>query len=295
MLFRSFKLIRAGDALPYSTGRGMVVADINSKVDIGHPALRGHLTGGYDFVSGRPTGSIALNQSDASFLDQSDASFLDQSDASFLDGSAKPAYSHGTLTVGVIAAMAPDAMIMPLRAFDDNGSADLFILAKAVRYAVNHGAQVINMSFGTLDNSKALKNAIDYGKSRGVTLVASAGNSNTSTPQYPAAYSGVLTTAATDLLDTKASFSNYGNYVFVDGPGVNLILPYPNGYYAMVSGTSFSAPEVAATAALVRSIRAYGVSNSISSSAVDINSKNPNYRNQLGYGRIDVLRAVKPN
>jgi subtilisin family serine protease len=150
------------------------------------------------------------------------------------------------------------------------------------------------MSFGTLQNSKALKNSIDYAKSRGVTLVASAGNNNTSTPQYPAAYSGVLATAATDNLDGKASFSNYGSYIVVDAPGVNLFLPYPNSYYAMVSGTSFSAPEVAATAALVRSLRTTGISSSISSGAVNIDSKNPAYQGKLGYGRIDVLKAVKP-
>jgi len=314
----SFVLIRAGQALPYSTGRGVVVADINARVDVGHPSLIGHLTSGYDFVSTRPGNSAVLNQSSASFLDQSSgsfldqssgsfldqssasfldqssASFLDQSSASFLDGSANPAYSHGTLTVGVIAAMAPDAMIMPLRAFDDNGDADYFILAKAIRYGADHGAQVINMSFGTLDYSKAMKNAVDYAKGKGIILVASAGNNNTSAPQYPAAFSGVLTTAATDLMDVKATFSNYGSSVFIDAPGVNLILPYPDGYYAMVSGTSFSSPEIAAAAALIRSIRTTGISNSIANAGVSIDSRNPNYKYQLGNGRIDVLRAVKP-
>lgn len=315
----AFKLIRSGEAIPYSTGRGVVVADINARVDTSHPALQGHFTGGYDFVENRPADSAALNQSSASFLDQSSASFLDQSSASFLDqssasfldqssasfldqssagfldGLGKPAYSHGTLTVGVIAAIAPDAMIMPLRAFDDEGSSDLFTLAKAVRYAATQGAQVINMSFGTLENSKALKNSVDYARNRAVVLIASAGNNNTSVPQYPAAWSGVLTTAATDLSDTKASFSNYGTFVFADAPGVNLILPYPNGYYAMVSGTSFSAPEVAATAALIRSIRSWGVADSIASSAVDVDSRNPEYENKLGHGRIDILAAVKPD
>src|SRR6185369_2853863 len=182
----SFQLMRAGQARTYSTGRGVIVADINSRVDYSHPALRGHLIAGYDFVTSRPGGSATLNQSSASFLDQSSASFLDQSSASFLDQSSasfldrssasfldddlktKPAMSHGTLTVGVIAAMAPDAMIMPVRAFDDDGEADLFILAKAIRYAADHGAQVINMSFGTLDKSKAIQNSVDYAKSKGV-------------------------------------------------------------------------------------------------------------------------------
>lgn len=308
----SYQLIHASQARTYSTGRGIIVVDINARVDYSHPALRGHLIAGYDFVTSRPTGSAALNQSSASFLDQSSASFLDQSSASFLDQSSasfldqssasfldddlktNPALSHGTLTVGVIAALAPDAMIMPLRAFDDDGSADLFILAKAIRYGVDHGGQVINMSFGTLEKSKTLQDSIDYAKSKGVILVASAGNSNTSSPQYPAAFSGVLTTAATDLSDKKASFSNYGGYVFADAPGVNIISAFPGGYYAVVSGTSFSAPALAATAALVRSVRTTGVANSIASTAVDIDYKNPSYRDKLGNGRIDVYKAVKP-
>jgi subtilisin family serine protease len=309
----SWQLIEAQKALPYSTGNAIVVADINSQVDYQHPALVGHLTSStpppaYDFVANKPGGSTALNQSDASFLDQSDASFLDQSDASFLDQylrlgavldlpdlTVNPAYSHGTLCAGVIAAIAPGSKIMPLRAFNDNGQSDLFTLAKAIRYAADNGAQVINMSFGTNYPSRTLQSAVQYAQHHNVLLAASAGNNNTSRPQYPAAYSGVMTTAATDLGDQKAAFSNYGSDIFVDAPGVNIISAYPGGYYSIVSGTSFSAPTVAGTAALVRSLRMTGVANSIAGGAVNINQQNPNYVNQLGHGRIDVLRAVKPN
>ncbi|HYR91584.1 MAG TPA: S8 family serine peptidase [Terriglobia bacterium] len=304
----AMQLIRSNDAKVYSTGRGVVIADINSQVDYGHPALLGHLTGGYDFVATRPAGSGSLNQAETGFLDQAETGFLDQettflqqAETGFLDtsglplASTNPAYGHGTLCAGIIAAMAPDSMIMPLRTFDDQGRADLFTIAKAIRYAANNGANVINMSFGALDQSQALKNSIDYAKSKGVILVASAGNNNTSAPQYPAAMAGVLTVAATKLTDEKASFSNYGNYVFADGPGVRIISAYPGGLYAVVSGTSFSAPEVAATAALIRSIRTWGIASSISGTAVYIDNKNPGYVNKLGYGRIDVLRAVRPD
>ena len=302
----SWQLIEAQNALAYSTGSGVVVADINSQVDNSHPALTGHLTSGYDFVATKPSGYVAINQSDTSFVDQSDTSFVDQSDTSFVDqyggvlskvglNTVNPAYSHGTLCAGVIAAIAPGAMIMPLRTFDNNGQADLFVLAKAIRWAVEHGAQVINMSFGTLTNSHAIVSAINYAGNSNVVLVASAGNNNTSNPQYPAAYTGVLGSAATTLSDQKASFSNYGSQVFVDAPGVDIISAYPGGNYSIVSGTSFSAPAVAATAALVRSLQWTGVANAIAGGAVNINSANPNYVNQLGYGRIDVLHAVKPN
>jgi subtilisin family serine protease len=235
-----------------------------------------------------------MDQSSASFMDQSSASFVDQSSASFMD-SRNPAYSHGTLCAGIIAAIAPNSMIMPLRVFDDQGSADIFNLAKAIRYAVSNGAQVVNMSFGTLQPSITLNSAVNFAISHGVTLVASAGNNNTSAPQYPAAYSGVITTAATDITDKKAAFSNYGNAVFVDAPGVNIFSAYPGGYYSVVSGTSFSAPAVAGTAALIRSLRTTGTSNSISGGSVNIDFYNPAYVRELGHGRIDVLRAVKPN
>jgi subtilisin family serine protease len=160
---------------------------------------------------------------------------------------------------------------------------------------VQNGAQVINMSFGMPNAAKSVQAAVVYAEQNNVLLVASAGNNNTPAPQYPAGYSGVMTAAATDVFDKKAVFSNYGNDIFVDAPGVNIISTYPGGGYSIVSGTSFSAPAVAATAALVRSLHWNGVPGSIAAGAVNINSANPNYANQLGYGRIDVLQAVKPN
>src|SRR5205814_6581347 len=80
-----------------------------------------------------------LDQSTAGFLDQSSASFIDQSSASFIDAT-NPAHGHGTMVAGLLAAIAPDAMIMPLRAFDDFGTADEFTIARAIRYAVMNGA-----------------------------------------------------------------------------------------------------------------------------------------------------------
>src|SRR5437762_4356182 len=290
----SFRLVHADSALGVSRGRGIVVADLNARVDYAHPALIGHLTGGYDFVVTRGAGGGSLNQSSASFLDQSSAGFLDQSSAGFLDQSSagfldqssagfldqssasfldqssasfldqssasfldttNPAHGHGTFCAGLIAAIAPDAMIMPLRVFDDAGNADAFLIARAIRYAVQHGADVINMSFGMTSESNAVKQAIKFAVDHDVTVVASAGNNNWAAPQFPAAFNNVLGVAATDLMDKKASFSNFGKDIFVDAPGVNIISAYPGGYYALASGTSFSAPFVSGEAALIRSAR----------------------------------------
>jgi subtilisin family serine protease len=312
----SMQLIRSNAAQPYSGVQSVVVADINSKVDFGHPALIGHLTSGYDFVAGSPAAATQLNQSSAGFLDdqssagflddQSSAGFLDdQSSAGFLDNNGvgvlsgfldgtNPAASHGTLCVGVIAAVAPKAMIMPLRAFDDNGNADTFTLAKAIRYAANNGAHILSMSFGTLKDVKVLREAVQFAQNKNVLLVASAGNNSTSAAQYPAAYSGVLGSAATDLFDVKGWFSNYGtSNVVLDAPGVNIIAPYPGNRYSIVSGTSFSTPAVAGEAALIRSLKSTGVASYLTGNVVKIDNRNPNYVGKLGYGRIDVLNAVK--
>jgi subtilisin family serine protease len=306
----ALELVRAREAQEYSTGRGLMIADINTRVDVGHPALAGHLGAGYDFVANRSATAVSLNddQSTAGFLDddQSTAGFLDddQSTAGFLDGNgirllnpildlSNGAAAHGTFCAGLLVAVAPDATIMPLRAFDDNGKTDIFMLAKAIRYARKNGAEVINMSFGTLSDSRVLRDAIAYAKAGNVVLVASAGNNDTSSPQYPAAYPGVMAVAATDLFDRKAPFSNYGSYVFVDAPGSHIISAVPGGGYGIASGTSFSAPMVAGMAALVRSLRYNDTTTIIAQSTVRIDGNNPRYVGQLGYGRVDLRRAVR--
>ena len=324
--------IRAVQASKYYDGFGVVVADINSAVDYGHPALQGHLTGGYDFVTAQGSTYAALNQSSGSFMDQSSGSFLDQSSGSFLDQSSgsfldqasgsfldqasgsfldqssgsfldgapllnivtasNPAYGHGTLCGGLIAAVAPRAMIMPLRVFDDNGQEDIFTITKAIRYAVKNHVNVLNMSFGISTNSRSVREAVAAAIAANIVVTGSAGNANTSTPQYPASYSSVLSVAATDMNDEKGSFSNYGSSVSVSAPGVNIISAYPGGYYAVVSGTSFAAPIVAGEAALVRSKQVTGITDAMVRGTVNIDAQNPQYVGKLGEGRIDVVSGI---
>ncbi len=300
-----------------STGKGVIIADINSAVDYSHPSLRGHLIAGYDFVLGRASGYILdqssatfldqssatfLDQSSATFLDQSSATFLDQSSATFLDQSSatfldatNPAHGHGTLVAGILAAVAPDAMIMPIRAFDDQGNTDDFTVAKAIIWAVDNGADVINMSFGTLSQSKVIKDAVNYADKNGVTMTASAGNNGIVESQYPGAFDKVLSVAATNLIDLKAPFSDSGDSVDVSAPGVSIIAPFPGGYFAVVSGTSFSAPLAAGEAALLRS--SLGVKKNqkdqIKGKIHKIDQINPGVK--LGQGRIDFNLALDQN
>jgi subtilisin family serine protease len=305
--------IRSTTAQSYSKGTGIVIADLNSAVDFSHPALAGHLTGGYDFVGARAGYAGVLNQSDAAFidqsdatfidssptasLDQSDATFIDQSDATFIDQSllpsSNPAYGHGTLCAGVIAAIAPGSTIMPLRVFDDSGQSDVFSISKAIYYAVQNRARVINLSFGMSGSYSAIQSALAYAASNQVVVVASAGNQNTAAPQFPASVSSVISVAATDIADVKASFSNYGSTVYVTAPGVNIISSFRGGYYAVVSGTSFSAPMVAAEAALIMAVKTSSPRSVIGAHTVNIDAQNLLYLGQLGHGRIDVLSAVE--
>jgi subtilisin family serine protease len=320
----SLQIVHATEAQSYSDGAGAVIADIDARFDETHPALAGHLQGGHDFVADREPDGAGLDQSGAAFMFDDEQSFLGQSsnvylfdtDHGFLDQSgashmfqeagasvlpdsvvkllspADAAYSHGTFTAGLIAAMAPRSPIIPIRAFDDQGESDVFTLAKSIRYAVNAGADVINMSWGMDVDSTTLRNAIQFAAAHNVILVASAGNSATNERFYPAAYPGVAAVAATNELDRKASFSTFGPQIYVDAPGVNIISAYPGGLYAVKSGTSFSAPIVAAEAALIRSLHRDDGVGRVGNTAVNIDAGNPGYAGQLGLGRVDVLEGV---
>jgi subtilisin family serine protease len=310
----AMQLIRLAYGQYYTTGTGTVIADIDSAVDYTHPALAGHLIGGADFVRAGAT-TAGLNQSSAAFLDQSSAAFLDQSSAAFLDQSSaafleqsaaaavdagSAAHGHGTMVAGILAAVAPGAKIMPIRAFDDQGNGTVWAIKKAIKYAVANGANVINMSFGLTSASKTLENAIAAALKNDVVVVSSAGNNGSAEVQYPSGYTKVIGVAATDLFDQKASFSNYGVSVYVTAPGVNVVSGYPGGRYAVLSGTSFASPMVAGQAALMRTVLVqYGVDFNqypfvdcvrflLAWGAVNVDDKNANWKNQLGHGRINL-------
>src|SRR6266516_1765255 len=304
----AFGLINLSGATTCSTGSGVIVADIDSKVDCSHPALIGHCMIGNDFVVGAPSGLATQNDSSASYLDDSSASYLDDSSASYLDDSSASylddssasyldghkAQIHGTFTAGIIRVVAPGAIIMPLRAFADDGSSNCFTIAKAIHYAVRNGAQVINMSFGLETACKAISTAITYALGRNVTIPASAGNKNSSVPQFPASLPGVLATAATTIRDVKASFSNYGPNIFIAAPGVHIISAVPDNHYGIMSGTSFSAPIIAATVArlLAEGVTGTGVASRIASGASNIDLQNPSYIRLLGAGRVNIRNSI---
>jgi len=283
-----------------------IVAVIDTGVDTTHPVLYPVLLPGYDFTRNQPGASEWLdvpqlqngdqdgdNNSQGQspvMVQQSSAAVLDQSSAAVLDGGPYSCFGHGTMTSGLVHLVAPTAKILPLKAFSANGTGYLSNIIAALYYGVEHGANVVNMSFDLTTASPALNEAVSYANQQGVVLVAAAGNGSTSAPVYPAALDdNVMGIASTSNSDTLSTFSNYGDVdVWIAAPGEYVMSTYPGGTYASESGTSFSAPLVAGAAALMLSSgNTLNQSNASSalSNAVQLTSN-------LNHGRLDVYLAI---
>lgn len=260
----------------WEIGKGssdVIVAVIDTGVDLNHPDLQGRLVSGYNFVN-----NGAQPQDDV---------------------------GHGTHVAGVIAAQTNNSLgvagitwnnkIMPIKVLDSSGKGNTYSVAQGVIWATDHGAKVINMSLGNYANAQFLHDAIRYAYDHDVVLVAASGNDNTIKPGFPAAYPEVLAVAAADSRKNKASFSNYGDYIDVTAPGVNIASTYPHNQYSALSGTSMASPHAAALAALVRSVNP-SLKNSevmqvIRDTSIDIGARGQDQ--YFGYGLIDVVQALR--
>jgi subtilisin family serine protease len=307
-----------------TAGSGVVVADIDTGVDPNHPVLANVLLPGYDFTRNQSGGSemADVSQSTVAVLDgdgvetaqvsQSTVAVLDQSTVAVLDGNPQySAFGHGTMTAGIIHLVAPQAKIMPLKAFQANGTGYNSDILRAIYYAVGNGAKAINMSFNYTTSSKELANAVNYATASGVICVAAAGNSGEQATVYPASLKGVIDVASTSDHDTPSTFSNYGAPpVWLAAPGEGVMTTYPFGTYAAGWGTSFSTPMVTGTAALmVASYNAQvgssgllgllGGTVSLSAPSWEPQAANAlaNAQNisdpQMGHGRLDTYQAVQ--
>ncbi|MBI3977798.1 MAG: S8 family serine peptidase [Chloroflexi bacterium] len=177
-------------------------------------------------------------------------------------------YGHGTHVAGIAAALTnngigvagtcPGCVLYNVKVLGDTGTGSYSAIAKGIRWAADNKAKVASMSFGGMFSSSTVYSAVNYAWSKGVVLVAAAGNSNSISPFYPAAYKNVIAVAATDHNDARASFSSFGAWVDLAAPGVNVTstvpvsgtLSAPSGYRA-ASGTSTAAPHVAGVAGLI--------------------------------------------
>lgn len=178
-------------------------------------------------------------------------------------------YGHGTHVAGIAAAATNNgrgvagagfnASLMNVKVLGDNGSGYYSWIANGITWAADNGAKVINLSLGGPYPSTVMEEALKYAWAKGSVIVAAAGNNGTDAPSYPAAYNtSCIAVAATDANDGKASFSNYGLWVDVAAPGVNIYSTLPNHSnrigrrnYGSLSGTSMAAPHVSGIAALI--------------------------------------------
>jgi thermitase len=252
-------------ALMSGASRQVVVAVVDSGVDPTQPDLQGALVPGADFADS--------------------------------SGSTADQYGHGTMVAGVIAARGDNGqgvagvcwncLIMPIKVLDANGSGTATSIAEGIRWAADHGANVINMSIVLSGPDADVAAAIAYAHDKGVIVIAAAGNAGNGDATYPAAYPFVVSVAATDDSDQLYPWSTYGTWVTLAAPGCTLTTALGGGFAAFC-GTSAAAPLVAGLAAL--GYEAGAPSEAELEAALERTAKP--LPGAVGSGRVDALQLV---
>ena len=250
----------------------LILAVIDTGIDFAHPEFAGRILPGYDFVN-------------------KDANPADDN-------------GHGTHVAGIAAAGINNALgmagiagtvkILPVKVLNASNVGWMADVAAGITYAVDQGARVINLSLAGSAASLSVRDAIAYAVSKGVVVVAAAGNDNTSANRYPAVYDTVVAVGATDYNNVRWSLSNFGPNVDVMAPGASVWSTRPGNTYAFMSGTSMAAPHAAGVAALILSVNpnltSAEVKQALQDTAVDMGD--PGYDSMHGYGRINAGAAV---
>ncbi len=269
-----------------TSGAGVTIAVLDTGMDLTHVAFAGlPVLAGWNFVDGTPATA-----------DTGDG--LDNDG----DGDIDEAVGHGTHVTGVLQMIAPDATILPVKVLDSEGGSDNFIVAAGMFYAIDMGADVINVSVGSTYNSDAVRDATAEAVTAGVVVVAAGGNMNTRIPEeFPALNSGAVGVAGVDAADIKGYFSNYHELLTLSAPGVSIYSTLPGNLYGAWDGTSMATPMAAGASALVLSRhpewpadagRANGVRIALMSSATSIDALNPEFAGMLGAGRLNAAAAI---
>ena len=231
--------IQSSDAWTVSTGAASVlIAVIDSGVDPGHPDLAAKLIPGWNFLEGSDDTSDQVG--------------------------------HGTAVAGTLAALSDNGIgvagvswrspILPVAVVDMYERAAYSDIADGIRYATDRGARIINVSIGGEYQSQALQDAVDYAWANNALVFASAMNNASSTMYYPAACNHVVAVAATGYDDRLAGFSNFGDWITLAAPGVDILTTSIGGGYGYWNGTSFASPIAAGVGALVLAAKP-GMSN----------------------------------
>lgn len=253
----------------------VIVAVIDSGIDSNHEDLQGAIVdGGYNFYD-------------------------DNTDIYDYNG-------HGTAVSGVINASSNNLKgitglgynipikILPLKTSNEIGESYLSDVLRAINYAIEKKVDVINLSLGSYGYSYIENEEIQKAINSGIVVVASAGNDGNSSYLYPASYNNVISVGATDQYNNKTSFSNYNDKVSLTAPGLDILTTIPNGEYGFASGTSFSAPIVSATAAIMKSVRPdltpQTIKTQLQNNAVDLGTLGKD--NYFGYGKVDAYKVI---
>jgi subtilisin family serine protease len=253
------------------------IAILDSGILASHPEFVGRVLPGYDFVNN--------------------------------DSDPNDDYGHGTHVAGIAAAGAnngvgmlgvcPRCSIIPVKVLDQYNQGTWGNVAAGILFAVDAGANVINLSLGGQSTIQAVEDAIRYATQQNVLVVAAVGNGRSDVPFYPAAMAEVVGVAATRNDDTRWSLSNYGSFVEISAPGYAVYSTYHdlnNAYhgYNYMSGTSMAAPHVAGLAGLLFSqnpgLTVEALRTLMRTTAVDLGD--PGWDGYFGHGRIDAFAAL---
>ncbi len=260
-------------AWPLSTGSPDVkVAVLDTGVEFGHPDLAGQLVGGYDFIND--------------------------------DADPSDDHGHGTRMTGIIAALynnamgvagiAPDTAVIPVKVLDSQGYGPYSAVASGITFAVDQGARVINLSLVGAAPSSLLQDAVDYATANGVVTVAAAGNYGSGTPVYPAASEGAVAVSATDASDQRPYFSNYGAWISLAAPGVDVVTTTLGGTYSASTGTSpaaaFGSGVFALLLAAEPTLSRQEAIARVEAGATDLGSGG--WDPYFGWGRVDAYAAL---
>lgn len=266
-------------ANPRGTGRDIVIAILDTGADLDHPDLQPNLLRGRSYHAATPDDQVGHG--------------------THVSGSAGAVANNG----GVIG-VAPYAKLLPVQVLGAQGGTATQV-ADGIRWAADNGADIINMSLGSVVSSITIENAINYASAQNVLLIAAAGNCGGASyeanrcqyqnqPSFPAAYGNVVAVAATTSLNGHASFSTQGAYVEVAAPGDSVYSTIPGGSYQYNSGTSMASPHAAGVAALIWSYNPNLIANDVRvalrSTATDLGpaGKDPAF----GYGLVNAQAAL---
>lgn len=205
-------------------------------------------------VSAHSMLSTSLRGDGANFVDDNPGSddFAARLDTN-ANGRVDELFGHGTFMAGLIHHIAPGCQILPVRVLDSDGVGNTFSVAAGILYAIDHGANIINLSLSSPVYSLPIRDAVDQALSAGIVVVACVGNGGSMIPQFPAAYPGVVAVAACDAQDRRMSTSDFGPYIKFSAPGDKIVSTFPDNQFARSSGTSASAALVTGSIARTHS------------------------------------------